>query len=47
MKSVAELDQLNLDPAIKTQVAGMIQSLLEQGQRDTEQLHAKDAAYYF
>ena len=44
MKHLAELDQLNLDPATKTQVAGMIQSLLEQGQRDAEQLHAKDAA---
>ena len=42
MKALAELDQLNLDPAAKTQVASMIQSLLEQGQRDARLLQAKD-----
>lgn len=44
MKFLAELDQLNLDPATKTQVTEMIQSLLEQRQQDAEQLHAQDAA---
>jgi transposase len=42
MESRGELDQLNLDPAAKTQVANLIQSLLEQRQRDAEQLQAKD-----
>jgi transposase len=42
MKFLAELDQLNLDPAAKTQVAGMIQSLLEQAEQDAKQLQLKD-----
>ena len=43
MKYLAELDQMNLDSAAKTQVAGMLQSLLEQGQRDAKLLQARDA----
>jgi hypothetical protein len=44
MKLRAELDQLNLDPAAKTQVAAMIQALLEQAQQEADaQLQAKDA----
>ena len=42
MKSLTELDQLNLDPAAKAQLATMIQSLLDQAKRDADaQLHAK------
>ncbi len=44
MELLPELDQLGLDPAVKTQVASVIQSLLEQGQRDAEQLQAQAAA---
>jgi transposase len=43
MELLPELDQLDLDPATKTQVASVIQSLLEQGQRDAEQLQAQEA----
>ena len=43
MKSLAELDQLNLDPTVKSQLAAMIQSLLDQAKRDVNaQLQAKD-----
>ena len=44
MKLRAELDQLNLDPAAKTQVAAMIQALLDQAKQEADaQLQAKDA----
>ena len=42
MKSLAELDQLNLDPATKTQVAAMIQALLDQKENDAKIIQAKD-----
>lgn len=43
MKSLAELDQLNLDPTVKSQLVAMIQSLLDQAKRDVDaQLQAKD-----
>jgi transposase len=42
MNPLAELDQLNLDPAAKAQVAAVVQALLEQAQRDAETIRAKD-----
>lgn len=43
MNPLAELDQLNLDPAAKTQVAAVVQALLEQANQSVAQLQAKDA----
>jgi transposase len=43
MKSLAELDHLDLDPTAKTQVAALLQSLLDQTARDAALLQAKDA----
>ncbi|NOR81350.1 MAG: IS66 family transposase [Methyloprofundus sp.] len=43
MELLPELNQLDLDLATKTQVASVIQPLLEQGQRDAEQLQAQEA----
>jgi transposase len=42
MNPLAELAHLNLDPATQTQVAAVVQALLEQAQRDAETLRAKD-----
>ena len=42
MKSLEELDHLNLDPAAKKQVAAILQALLDQAQRDAILLQAKD-----
>jgi transposase len=42
MKILEELDHLNLDAATKTQVAALIQSLLDQVKKDAETLQAKD-----
>jgi len=42
MNPLAELDQLNLDPAAKSQVAAMLQALLEQTARDAKVIQAKD-----
>jgi transposase len=42
MNSLAELDHLDLDPAAKKQVATLIQSLLDQVERDTKLLHLKE-----
>jgi len=42
MDELAQLDQLNLDPAAKTQLAATIQSLLERAKKDAAALHAKD-----
>ena len=42
MNPLAELDQLNLEPAAKTQVAAMLQALLEQTARDAKIIQAKD-----
>lgn len=49
MKSLSELDHLNLDPAAKTQVAAMVQALIEQAQQEAlqasaAQLQVKDDA---
>ena len=41
MNSLAELDRLNLEPAAKSQVATLIQSLLDQAEHDAAQLHAQ------
>jgi transposase len=43
MKSLAELDHLNLDPAAKKHVAALVQSLLDQAERDAKLLHLKDS----
>jgi len=43
MKPLAELDHLDLDPTAKTQVAALLQSLLDQTARDAALLQAKDA----
>jgi transposase len=44
MNPLAELDQLSLEPAAKTQVAAMLQALLEQTARDAKIIQAKDTA---
>ena len=51
MNPLTELDQLNLEPAAKTQVAAMLQALIEQAVRDAqtivnqqERLQAKETA---
>jgi hypothetical protein len=41
MKTLEQLDHLNLDPAAKTQVAALIQLLLEQAEKDAQTLQAK------
>ncbi len=42
MNPLAELDQLNLEPTAKTEVAVLIQALLEQAERDAKTIQAKD-----
>jgi transposase len=42
MKILSQLDELNLDAAAKTQVAALVQSLLDQVKMDAETLQAKD-----
>ena len=42
MKQLAELAKLNLDLVARTQVEGMLQSLLEQVEQDAKQLQIKD-----
>src|SRR5512134_875957 len=42
MNPLAELDQLNLEPAAKAQVAAMLQALLEQTARDAKIIQTKD-----
>ena len=42
MKTLDELDLLNLEPAVKTQVEELIQLLLEQVEQDARQLQIKD-----
>ena len=42
MKILNQLDELNLDAAAKTQVAALVQSLLDQVKKDAETLQAKD-----
>ncbi len=43
MKSVAELEHLNLDPAAQSQIAAMLQALLDQVEGDSALLQTKDA----
>lgn len=43
MNPLAELDQLNLEPAAKTQVAALLQALLDQTAQDAKTRQAKDA----
>ena len=42
MKILSQLDDLNLDAAAKTQVAALVQALLDQVKKDAETLQAKD-----
>jgi transposase len=42
MNMLEKLDQFNLEPAAKTEVAALIQSLVEQAERDAKLIHAKD-----
>jgi hypothetical protein len=42
MNSLTKLDQLNLEPAAKTEVAALIQALIEQHERDAKLIQAKD-----
>jgi hypothetical protein len=42
MKQLTELAKLNIDPVARTQVEGMLQSLLEQVEQDAKQLQIKD-----
>ncbi|MFI3157592.1 MAG: IS66 family transposase, partial [Methylococcaceae bacterium] len=42
MNPLAELDQLNLEPTAKTEMAALIQALLEQVERDAKTIQAKD-----
>ena len=42
MKIRSQLDELNLDAAAKTQVAALVQALLDQAKKDAENLQAKD-----
>jgi transposase len=43
MNPLAKLDQLNLDPTAKTQMAAIIQALLEQAKQDAAALQTKEA----
>jgi transposase len=42
MNPLAKLEQLNLEPTAKTEVAALIQSLIEQADRDAKSIQAKD-----
>ena len=42
MKPVAELEHLNLDPAAQSQIAALLQALLDQVERDSALIKAKD-----
>jgi len=42
MEILSQLDELNLDAAAKTQVAALVQSLMDQAKKDAENLQAKD-----
>jgi transposase len=47
MNPLAQIDRLNLDPTAKTQVAAVVQTLLEQAKQDAAALQAKDAEIQF
>jgi hypothetical protein len=42
MNVLAKLDQLDLNPVAKTEVAALIQALLDQAERDAKAIQAKD-----
>jgi hypothetical protein len=42
MKTLIQLDELNLDSAAKTQVAALVQSLLDQAKKETEKYYEAD-----
>ena len=42
MNPLAKLDQLNLEPAAKTEVAALIQSLIDQAAQDAKAIQTKD-----
>ena len=42
MNPLAKLDQLNLEPAAKTEVAAMLQALIDQAAKDAKVIQAKD-----
>jgi hypothetical protein len=42
MNPLAELDQLNLEPAAKNHVAALLQALLDQAAQDAKTIEAKD-----
>jgi transposase len=42
MNPLAKLDQLNLEPSAKTEVAALIQALIEQAERDAKAIQSKD-----
>jgi hypothetical protein len=42
MNRLAKLDQLDLNPVAKTEVAALIQALLDQAERDAKTIQAKD-----
>jgi transposase len=42
MNPLAKLDQLNLEPSAKTEVAALIQALIEQAARDAKLIQSKD-----
>ena len=44
MKSLAELDQLNLDPATKSQVAALVQALVDQASQEAKTVIAEQQA---
>jgi len=44
MKSLADLDQLNLDPTTKRHVAALVQALLEQSSQDAQAVIAEQQA---
>jgi transposase len=47
MNPLAEIEKLNLDPAVKTQVAAVVQLLLDQAKQDADTLQAKEAEIQF
>ncbi|OAI03873.1 transposase [Methylomonas methanica] len=46
MNPLAKLDQLNLEPAAKSEVAAMLQALIDQAAQDAKVIQAKDATLH-
>ena len=46
MNPLAKLDQLNLEPTAKTEVAAMLQALIDQAVQDAKVIQAKDATLH-